>query len=166
MGAVLGISALAVAAPAHASDPIQLNCSVLAFGGGNGGTDFQHVVGTDTWAWSVSGIASCNDQSNGQYQVTFTGAGHSTGLGLCSSDGTVSNLSLAMDLTLYSVDTGLAKDVKETWGAPSTTFPETTPFLVTQNGNQVGQGTLFTHIFDHCPPGGTSSTVYQWTQSL
>jgi len=166
MGAVVGLSAFAVTVPAHAADPIQLDCSVLAPGGGNGSTHFDPVPHTDKWAWSISGIATCNDQQNGQYQLTFTGAGTSTGLGLCSSSGTVDNLSIAMDLTLYSIDTGTARSMHENWGASSTTFPETTPFLVTQNGAQIGQGTLITHIFDHCPPGGTSSTVFQWTQSI
>jgi hypothetical protein len=166
MGVIIGLSAAGVTAPAHASDPLQLDCSVLAPGGGNGSTHYDPVIGTDKWAWSLSGIATCNDQFNGQYQLTFTGAGTSTGLGLCSADGTVTNLSLAMDITLLSIDTGLTKEVHENWGASTTTFPEGTPFVVTLNGATAGAGTIVTHIFDHCPPGGTSSTVYQWTQSL
>jgi hypothetical protein len=71
-----------------------------------------------------------------------------------------------VDITFLRIDTGVPITVHEVWSADNTTFPETTPFTVNQNGNQIGEGTLFTHIFDRCPPDGTPSTVYQWTQSL
>jgi len=164
--AVVGYAAMA-AAPVHADDPVQIDCTLLSLGGGgNGGTTFHHVVGTAVWEWQSSGIASCGSGGQSQYEATFTAAGKSTGLGLCSPEGTVTNLALQVDMTFFKIDTGTPISIHEVWGADTTTFPETTPFLITRSGSQIGQGTLFTHIFDRCPPDGTPSTVFEWTQSL
>jgi hypothetical protein len=165
MCAVVGFTAASAVGTAHAGTPVTLNCTVLGFGAGNGGTTFTNVPGTDNWDWALQGIASCNGDNNGQYEVTFAGTGSSEGLGLCSS-GSLLNLALKMDLTVYSVQQATTQVVHEVWGAPASTFPETTPFGITQNGATIGLGTLFTHIFDHCPPEGTSSTVYQWYQTI
>jgi hypothetical protein len=165
MCAVVGFTAVGAVGTAHAGVPVTINCTVLDFGGGNGGTTFTNIPGTDNWDWALQGVASCNGDNGGQYEVTFTGAGSSEGLGICTS-GSILNLSLNMDLSVYSVQEGTTKLVHENWGAPVTTFPITTPYAVTQNGNAIGLGTLFTHIFDNCPPEGTPDTVYQWVQTL
>jgi hypothetical protein len=167
MGLVVAVSAVATVAPVQAADPIQLNCTLLGPGGGNGGSDFTNLPGTDIWTWNINGIASCSSQTQGgQYEAFFTGTGKSNGLGACSPAGVVNNLSILVDITFTRVDTGTSITDHENWGAGTTTFPETTPFTITQNGQAIGYGDMFTHIFDHCPPGGTRSTVFQWTQAL
>lgn len=44
-------------------------------------------------------------------------------------------------------------------------FPETTPFQITRNGSVVGSGTIYTHIYAHCPPTGTPSAFVTWSEA-
>ena len=167
--AVVGFAAVAVTSPAHADSGAPLNCTELApGGGGTGQAQFNKVPGPgDKWAWHFRGIASCGSEAtSGSYEATFEGVGTSDGLGQCSPTGTVNNLSIAVDITMFSTQFGTVRNLHETWGASTTTFPETTPFVVSQGANTIGVGTLFAHIFDHCPPGGTQTTWFQWIQEF
>jgi hypothetical protein len=62
-----------------------------------------------------------------------------------------------------SVD-NITYTLSESWGAPKTNFPETTPFSVVRGGTVVGGGTIYTHIYAHCPPTGTPSAFVTWSE--
>jgi len=115
------------------------------------------------WLWSLNGGGQCAD-GNTTYQAQVAGTGTSTGLGLCDASGVVTNLSIQVSLTLTNVVTGEITTRLEKFSSPITTFPIATPFIVTGSGNTIGAGNLDTHIFLHCPPGGTPSAFLVWDQ--
>lgn len=109
-----------------------------------------------TVVWTIAGRGSCVGSGQGTYFVDYTGTGTSTGHGACSSDNpTVTDLDLKVAGTLTKTDTLQTKALLQSWTAPVTTFPVTTPFTVNQGGSPIGVGVAFTHIFFVCPPGGS-----------
>ena len=114
------------------------------------------------YLWTLAGGGQCGD-GNAVYTAHIDGAGTSVGLGLCDS-GIVTNLDINVLLTLTSTVTGVVSTHSEDFEAQLTTFPIATPFTVVQNFNTVGVGNIDTHIFLHCPPGGTPSTFLVWDQ--
>lgn len=147
-------------APTHtsAADPESLVCTVAAV--------VQTVPAlNDHFRWTVTGVGSCFDAafpSRGTQQLTVTGTGTSQGLGLCSPDLVVNNLSINVDITAVDSGSGLVRVFKENWGSPVTTYPVAMPFTV--SGSATGAGVIFTHIFAQCPPGGTSSASIEWAE--
>jgi hypothetical protein len=100
---------------------------------------------------------------------TVSGTGGSQNLGLCpapptspTSSLTVDDLSIEVTESLSGALGGVTLD--ETWGASSTSFPETTPFQITRGGAVVGGGTIYTHIYAHCPPTGSPSAYVTWSE--
>jgi hypothetical protein len=117
------------------------------------------------FAWTVRGIGSCLDVAlplaDAQI-VSFTGTGTSDTLGLCSGL-VVSNLSIAVQMTLLDPVTNTTRSFNEVWSLPVTTYPIATPFLI--SGAKSGAGTILSHILATCPPKGTDSANYAWAQT-
>lgn len=118
--------------------------------------------GTGPYTWSINGVGPCLDGLQGNYIVTFAGTGRSDTLGLCGGL-VVRNLNLNVSLTILNLRTGLTSIVNETWGAPVTTFPLATPFLI--GGGQSGLGTIFTRVLLKCAPAGNSVATYVFDTS-
>jgi hypothetical protein len=114
------------------------------------------------WVWAYGGTGQCVGPVT-TYSVSVTAAGTSQGLGACDS-GLVLNLDLDVALTLTDLSTGVSSTDSETWASQATTFPVATPFNVLKNFNIIGLGDLDTHVFLHCPPGGTPEADVVWTQ--
>ena len=106
--------------------------------------------------WTIEGQGICSTNSS-TYFLDLSAVGTSEGLGLCTSSD-VGNLDLDAEITLVSATTGHREVATVKLGAPSTTYPVTTPFVATRDGKTVGAGTIFTRIFLACPPAGSPST--------
>jgi hypothetical protein len=124
------------------------------------------VVTTSTPdTWTIAGGGSCVSQDN-PYFLSFTGAGTSQGLGLCSNDGLpflVQDLDIIVTGTLTSSNptNPVVKGILQHWTAPVTTYPLGTPFLVTSNtGDVFGAGIFWNHIFLNCQ--GSPVATFQW----
>ncbi len=137
-------------APAGAAG-VPLTCNVAAT------TTIVRNQVTGRYIWTINGKGTCTD-SQSTYFADVLASGNSDGLGACT-DSDVRNLDLNTTLTLVSSTTGQSQAILLNFGAPSTTYPVTTPFFVSRGGSVVGGGTLFTHIFLACPPLGTPSTA-------
>lgn len=118
-----------------------------------------------TAAWQISGSGSCTGDLDGVRLVSFTGTGASDGAGLCDPvTGVVTNLDLTVTLTLTNLSSGRSTTVTQHWGAPVTTFPVATPFVIT-DGGQIGAGTMSTRIFARCGTDGSPVATYDWTMT-
>jgi hypothetical protein len=125
--------------------------------------------------WNVGGAGSCPVQATPTAPLTareptsvrFTGAGSSDSLGLCSGTLLVTNLRLDVAVTYTGAVTGTTLVEHQVWGAPATTFPLATAFLITGDGSAVlGAGVAFTHIFLQCGNDGNQpSANFTWAQS-
>jgi len=142
-----------------------MNCS------GSGSVDLTYGAGsTVDWSINLSGITcTISPETLGGRAV---GRGASQNLGLCPTPPstpngslTVDNLSINVTETLLGSIDNKTYSISENWGAPKTSFPETTPFSVTRGGTVVGGGTLYTHIYAHCPPTGTPSAYVTWSEA-
>ena len=115
--------------------------------------------------WTIVGQGSCNDLSS-TYAVSFTGAGTSNGLGLCSPEPlpfVVTDLRIAITGTLVDSLTQIPTPFIHVWVAPITTYPLGTPFLITRpNGDLIGAGNFFNHIFLNC--NGSPVATFQWVE--
>jgi hypothetical protein len=115
--------------------------------------------------WTITGQGTCLSQNN-PYFLSFTGAGTSQGLGLCSNDGLpflVQDLDITVTGTLTSSDftNPAVKGILQHWTAPITTYPLGSPFLVTRNtGDVIGGGVFWNHIFLNCQ--GSPEATFQW----
>jgi hypothetical protein len=162
LGLAVLIFAGTIAAPvavtgAGAVSPLPLVCTA-------GGKILVQPSG-DAAAWQISGSGSCSGDLDGVRLVTFTGTGTSDGAGLCDPvTGVVTNLDISVALTLTNLSTGRSTTLNQHWGSPATTFPLTTPFLIT-NGGQIGAGTMSTRIFARCGTDGTPVATYDWTMT-
>lgn len=120
-------------------------------------------TGSGSTNWDVNGEGTCAGNFD-SWTVALDGSGTSDTLGLCTSDLTVSNLSIDVTLTLDPATPGRPGETRnQNWGAPQTTFPGTTPFLITEDGSLAGAGTIFTRIFLRCPERGTPAASFEWT---
>ena len=88
--------------------------------------------------------------------MSFTAVGTSSSLGLCNDDPEliVRDLSLVANMTLTGVGSLLPRNYVQNWFAPVTTYPLTTPFLISSN-DEIGAGTMNTRIFLQCPTAGS-----------
>ena len=115
--------------------------------------------------WTIAGGGSCVSQYN-PYLLSFTAAGTSVGLGLCTDDGLpfiVRDLDLIVTGTLTATNPfdPVVKGILQHWTAPITTYPLGTPFLVTTNdGAPFGGGVFWNHIFLNCQ--GSPVATFQW----
>lgn len=116
------------------------------------------------YVWTLTGGGTCADSST-TYTTDIVAAGTSSGLGVCDVTGVVQNLSLDVSVTMTSTTDGSVRALSEQFASPLTTYPIATPFLVAKNSKTIGAGNLDTHLFVHCPPGGTPSTFLVWTQT-
>jgi hypothetical protein len=120
-----------------------------------------------SWTVDLTGV-SCvsSDETLGG---TVGGTGTSDGLGLCPAAPSDPTVPLTVDNLRINATENLSGGlggvtVNDTWTAPLTTFPITTPFLIERGGSLVGAGTIFTHIYAQCPPAGTPSAFVVWTE--
>jgi hypothetical protein len=119
--------------------------------------------------WTIVGGGSCVSQDN-PYLRSFTAAGTSEGLGLCSDPSLpfiVQNLDLIVTGTLTSSNptNPVVKGILQHWTAPLTTYPFGTPFLVTSNtGDVFGAGVFWNHIFLNCQ--GSPVATFQWEYTV
>lgn len=121
----------------------------------------------DVYSWKLVGSGSCQGSLSGTLGVALSGSGSSFGLGDCSGDPAVTALRLNLIITLTNYSTGVVTTFPELWDADVTSYPAATAFNVEDPVNgPVGAGVLVTHIFAKCPPGGSSSTSFQWSQGL
>ena len=118
------------------------------------------------WVWEFSGGGSCIGDAKSPQIVSFAGSGSSQGLGACGPSGTVSDLSMTMAVSFLDPTVNETTVLLETWGAGTTTFPIATPFDITKSGATLGAGNLDTHLYAHCPPGGTSAAFVAWAQEI
>jgi hypothetical protein len=124
--------------------------------------------------WYLVGRGSCLGDNQGTYFADITGVGHSDTLGLCDpqSNPFVMNFEMQVTVNLTSTsDPQFNRVYTERWAAPLTTFPIATPFLDTDGGLQnedeyVGAGTILTHIYAQCPPGGSPSAQIAWARTV
>jgi len=140
---------LVVTKPADAAVPQSCNLAATT-------TIVRNQV-TTKYVWTIAGKGTCTD-SNSTYLADLSASGTSDTLGICT-DSDVKNLDLNAVLTTTSTTTGIAKATTLNIGAPTTTYPVTTPFVAKSAGAVVGGGTIFTHVFLACPPLGTPSTA-------
>ena len=109
-----------------------------------------------TTHWQILGKGSCQGDLEGTYFLDFTGAGTSDSLGNCDAMNggfivPVTNLDIHVVGTLTNLGNGLIKPLNQHWGAPLTTYPVATPFLITDpDGNLQGAGVFLNHIFIQC----------------
>jgi hypothetical protein len=118
--------------------------------------------------WSIQGTGSCLDLSfplQNAKSITFTGSGTSANLGLCSQS-LLMNLSLMVTVTLTDEVTKAQQTIQETWGLFLSNYPIATPFLVNKPSTSGGAGTILSRVLGTCPPGGTDSANFAWTQSI
>lgn len=111
-------------------------------------------------AWTISGAGTCKGDFGGTYLMHLDGIGTSDNIGLCGDSGVVTNLNIAVTVTLTNVLTLQTKTQLQRWGSPVTTFPVASPFAVYHGGGLTGGGTIFTRIFAKCPTAGTPVASY------
>ncbi|HJR19041.1 MAG TPA: hypothetical protein VJ922_04920 [Actinomycetota bacterium] len=165
--AAASFGTLAPVTPAVAQGQIVCNAAAIV-------TIIPNPPGPGANQWSIVAKGSCAGDFQGTYMADVTGVGTSSTLGLCDgvdANPTMQDFELSMTVALTSTSTGLTKLLTETWSAPLTTFPITTPFLISDGGSMsdndfVGAGNLLTHIFGNCPPGGTPSGQIAWARTL
>lgn len=166
--ALASVALLAPVSPASAQGQIVCNAAAIV-------TIIPNPPGPGANQWSIVGKGSCVGDNQGTYMADVAGIGTSDTLGSCDGDGTdplMANLELAMTVTLTSTGNPLANKVlTETWSAPLTTFPTASPFLISDGGvmsgnDFVGAGTILTHIYRICPPGGTPAGQLVWARTL
>ena len=145
---------------AEAVSPVPITCTV--------GGSLEATSGPDLTHWKLVGGGSCQGDLEGTYFIpNLLVQGTSDSMGLCGDQGVVTNLSLAAKGTLVNLANPMASKTLagQTWGAPVTTFPVTTPFLITgPGGDNIGGGTINTRIFGKCPLiGGSPAMTIQFT---
>jgi hypothetical protein len=166
--AAAGASAAALMAFGAGSAP----ASTLA-GCNGGGTLYMPTASSPSWV--VSGSGSCPIQVNlaapfaahETTVVSFSGAGTSDTLGLCSGTLLVSNLKLNVDVTLTGTVTGSTVVQHQVWSAPVTTFPLVTEYLISSSSGPsvLGAGLAFSHIYLQCGNDGNKpSAQFLWLQ--
>ena len=106
-------------------------------------------------AWQLIGRGSCQGDLEGTYFLDFTGLGTSDSLGNCDAMNggfivPVTNLDVSVVGTLTNAGTLIPKALTQNWGAPLTTYPVVTPFLISDGGALIGAGAWFNHIFIQC----------------
>lgn len=146
------VAIVAVAVPASAGP---LSNKLICVATGNVRVS-EPAAGDDVVTWNVTASGVCTGDALGPHLLTLHGSGTSTNLGLCD-DLVVRDLAMDVSLRLESVSTGVNNTVSQTWRAPITTFPITTPFFIDNSkGALSGAGVMFTRIGGNCPPGGSS----------
>lgn len=157
----LSLTALFVplAAPAGAVSPLPIVCTAA-------GT-LDVTSGPVLTQWKLVGGGSCQGDLDGTYFLPdLLVQGTSDTIGLCGDNAVVTNLRMSATGTL--VNLGAPSKSKtlagQTWGSPLTTFPFTTPFLITDADGAIGAGTITSRIFGKCPAaGGTPTMSLQFT---
>ena len=156
----LGVVALVPAPSAEAVSPVPITCTI-------GGT-LEVSSGPNLTNWKLAGGGSCQGDLDGTYFLpNLLVQGTSDTIGLCGDQGVVNNLSLSAKGTLVNLANPMASKTLagQTWGAAVTTFPVTTPFVITgPGGNEIGAGTINTRVFGKCPlVGGSPAMTVQLT---
>jgi hypothetical protein len=123
---------------------------------------FVDVAGDGPYTWSVVGTGTCLDTLQGNFLVTFSGAGTSDTLGLCGGL-LVRNLDITVKQNFLNLRTLKASSATQTWSAPISTFPVATPFLIDQGGALQGAGAMLTRILLGCPPAGNHVATFVFT---
>jgi hypothetical protein len=141
--------------PAGAVSPLPIVCTVA-------GT-LNVVSGPNVSQWTLVGAGSCQGDLDGTYVLTdLLVQGTSDSIGLCGDNIVVNNLSLKPSGTLVNLANPLKSKslAGQSWGAPITTFPIATPFLITSaGGGLIGAGAIETRIFGKCPFAGGSPVM-------
>lgn len=156
---VLTVTALVPAPRAEAVSPVPITCTV--------GGMLEVTSGPALTHWKLAGGGSCQGDLEGTYLLpNLLVQGTSDSIGLCDDQGVVTNLSMSATGTLVNLANPMASKSLggQTWGAPVTTFPVTTPFVITAGGSPIGAGTINTRIFGKCPLiGGSPVMTLQFT---
>jgi hypothetical protein len=100
--------------------------------------------------------------------VRFAGTGTSDSLGLCSGTLLVTNLKLAVDVTVTGQVTGNTIVQHQVWSAAATTFPLATEFLISSSSGPpvMGAGIAIAHIYLQCGnTGNKPSAQFLWLQN-
>lgn len=164
LAGVVGLSLAALISPvvgstAGAVSPLPITCTVA-------GT-LDVTSGPTQTDWLLVGAGSCQGDMDGTYILSnLVARGTSDSIGLCGDDVVVTNLSLNPTGTLVNLSNPLKNKTLngQTWGAPVTNFPVTTPFVIQTPGGEIGAGTINTRIFGKCPAaGGTPAMTLQFT---
>jgi hypothetical protein len=155
----VGFTAVAPPAPAGAVSPVPITCSAS-------GT-LETLTGPFATQWKLVGAGSCQGDLEGTYILpNLLVQGTSDTIGLCDGDAVVTNLSMAAKGTLLNVaNPMLSKTLDgQTWGAPVTTYPVTTPFVISKGGSEIGAGSITSRVFGKCPAvGGSPVMTLQFT---
>lgn len=114
-------------------------------------------------SWSISGAGTCKGDLGGTYLLNLDGVGTSDSLGLCGDSGYVSNLDIAVNVTLTNVLTLVPRTHVQRWGSPISTFPVASPFVISEGGGIAGAGVIFTRIFAKCPTAGTPVASFDFS---
>jgi len=158
MGAGLLAAALTTmvpAGPASAVSPVPITCTAA-------GT-FEAVTGLNVTQWKLAGAGSCQGDLEGTYILpNLLVQGTSDSMGLCSDDGVITNLSMAAKGTLLNVGAPMKSKTLDgqVWGSSVTTYPVTTPFVITGPGDdEIGAGAITSRVFGKCPVAGGSTVM-------
>lgn len=140
---------------AGAGSPFPINCHAAGY--------VLTTPGTPD-SWTLVGQGSCFGDFEGTYALSFTGAGTSQGLGLCSDPTLpfiVTNLNIVLTGSLTNLADLSVKPITQRWSAPLTTYPLGTPFLVSKlDGTFLGGGNFLNHIFLNC--SGSPVAWFDW----
>lgn len=162
------------AAPARAAVGATLECTATGTVEVEQLTNFPR---SPRWGWMFSGVGSCMGDGRGTWTVELSGTGISNGngLGLCTFHPFL-RWGASTTLELDSFRPGIPSVTREQrWEAPVrvltipvTTFPVTTPFKITEDGDPVGAGGFFTKLFARCtnPADRTDdpwAVTFAWT---
>jgi hypothetical protein len=120
--------------------------------------------------WQLTGSGSCLQPqipySTGEpRQVTLTGTGTSTSLGLCTKGHLlVENLRIDVDATYTGPASGQTETRHEVWSAPLTLFPIATPTLIAHGGGLgLGVSVALHHVSLSCANNGKNPVaVFAW----
>jgi hypothetical protein len=124
----------------------------------------------DTYLWTVQASGSCVDGFGLQLPVTLAGTGTSATLGSCSGDQALRSLALDVDMVAaLNTDPSSGYEMylaHEQFSVDTSTYPQVTRVQVVHRAAVVGNGVIDSRIFEICPPGGSDSADFTWTQTV
>ncbi len=158
---VAATAALVVVPTSTGHTQVPMECD--AFNPTNGVRIVSYDPITKTASWAVNGSGICTGGSlNENFNVSFTGVGTSTALGLCTQDLPTTDLKLFVTATFSNSNRTVTQ--AQVWTVPLAIQPTSVPFTV--SGEAVGAGVASTRIFLKCPgSGGSDAARFVWAQT-
>jgi hypothetical protein len=156
----VALTTVVPAGQAGAVSPVPITCTAA-------GT-FEAISGPVLTQWKLAGAGSCQGDLEGTYVLpNLLVQGTSDSIGLCGDDAVVTNLRMSASGTLFNLGAPMKSKTLagQVWGSPVTTYPVTTPFLITgADGQLIGAGTINSRVFGKCPlVGGSPVATVQFT---